>query len=162
MVSTYLVCIGITSAVHVDTNYIMYLCTLVELCLKSTYFQFAKSFYEQIEGVAMGSPLSPTVAKLFTEILEVWAPETSSWKPKMWRRYVDDIFVIWPYGDQQLEEFHCHLNELNPSNQFTIEMRKKVELPSLMCNSRIRAQRSTPQSAARHTWTDTSTLTPTT
>ena len=35
------------------------LCVLVELCLKSTYFQFGKSYYEQVEGAAVGSPLSP-------------------------------------------------------------------------------------------------------
>ena len=39
----------------------------------------------------------------------------------MWRRYGDDVFVFWPRGDQQLEEFHHHLNELNPSIQFMIE-----------------------------------------
>ena len=43
------------------------LCTLVELCLRSTYFQFSKSFYEQVEGAAMGSPLSPIVANIFME-----------------------------------------------------------------------------------------------
>ena len=39
----------------------------------------------------------------------------------MWRRYVDDVFVIWPHRDQHLEEFHCHLNGLNSSIKFTIE-----------------------------------------
>ena len=91
------------------------LCTLVELCLKSTYFQFGKSFYEQVEGAAMGSPLSPIVANIFMEDFEARALETSPWKPMMWCRYVDDVFVIWPQGDQQLEEFHCHLKGLNPS-----------------------------------------------
>ena len=50
------------------------LCTLVELCLKSTYFQFGESFYEQVDGAAMGSPLSPIVANIF---MEVWALDTS-------------------------------------------------------------------------------------
>ena len=63
----------------------------------------------------MGSPLSPIVANIFMEDLEAETLETSPWKPKMWRRYVDDVFVIWPHGDQQLEEFHLHLNGLNPS-----------------------------------------------
>ena len=97
------------------------LCALVELCLKSTYFQFGKSFYEQVEGAAMGSPLSPIVANIFLEDLETRALETSAWKPKMWRRYVDDVLVVWPHGDQLLEEFHQHLNKQNPSIQFTVE-----------------------------------------
>ena len=96
------------------------LCAPVELCLKSTYFQFGKSFYEQVEGAAMGSPLSPIVANIFLEDLETRALETSAWKPKMWRRYVDDVLVVWPHGDQLLEEFHQHLNKQNPSIQLYI------------------------------------------
>ena len=46
------------------------LCHLVELCLKSTYFQFNRSFFEQVKGAAMGSPLSPIVANIFMEGLE--------------------------------------------------------------------------------------------
>ena len=69
----------------------------------------------------MGSPLSPIVANIFLEDLETRALETSAWKPKMWRRYVDDVLVVWPHGDQLLEEFHQHLNKQNPSIQFTVE-----------------------------------------
>ena len=39
----------------------------------------------------------------------------------MRRRCVDDVLVIWPHGDQRLEEFHLHLNGQNPSIQFTLE-----------------------------------------
>jgi hypothetical protein len=36
---------------------------LVELCLRSTFFNNQREFYEQTSGVAMGSPLSPIVDK---------------------------------------------------------------------------------------------------
>ena len=32
---------------------------LLEFCLKNTYFSFEGQFYEQVEGVAMGSPVVP-------------------------------------------------------------------------------------------------------
>ena len=35
---------------------------LLEFCLRSTYFTFKGRFYEQQEGAAMGSPISPIVA----------------------------------------------------------------------------------------------------
>ena len=40
---------------------------LLEYCLTSTYFIFQGRFYEQQEGAAMGSPISPIVANLYME-----------------------------------------------------------------------------------------------
>ena len=38
--------------------------------LHNTYFSFQNKFYEQVEGVAMGSPFSPIVANLYMEYFE--------------------------------------------------------------------------------------------
>ena len=35
---------------------------LLEFCLRSTYFTYQGKHYEQLEGAAMGSPISPIVA----------------------------------------------------------------------------------------------------
>ena len=43
---------------------------LLEFCLKNTYFSFQDQFYEQGEGAAMGSHVSPIVANLYMEYLE--------------------------------------------------------------------------------------------
>ena len=40
---------------------------LLEFCLKNTYFSFQGQFYEQVEGVSMGAPVSPIVANLYME-----------------------------------------------------------------------------------------------
>ena len=34
------------------------------------YFSFQDQFYEQVKGVAMGSPVSPIVASLYMEYFE--------------------------------------------------------------------------------------------
>ena len=43
---------------------------LLEFCLKNTYFSFQGQFFEQVEGAAMGSPVSPIVVNLYMEFLE--------------------------------------------------------------------------------------------
>lgn len=57
-------------------------CSLVELCLHFTYLQFEGTFFEQVDGAAMRSPLSPIVANLFMEGFERKALEMASLHPK--------------------------------------------------------------------------------
>ena len=59
------------------TMTVKHISCLLEFCFRNTYFSFQGRFYEQTEGVAMGSPISPIVANLFMEDLEVQAIKTS-------------------------------------------------------------------------------------
>ena len=43
----------------------------------STYFTFQEKFYEQVEGAAMGSPISPIVGNLYMEDFEMRALNTA-------------------------------------------------------------------------------------
>ena len=54
---------------------------LLEFCLKNTYFSFQDQFYEQVEGAAMGSLVSPIVANLYMEYLEHKALSTAPHPP---------------------------------------------------------------------------------
>ena len=54
------------------------------------YFLFQDQFYEQVEGVAMGSPVSPIVVNLCMEYFEQKALSTAP-TPRFWCRYVDDM-----------------------------------------------------------------------
>ena len=56
---------------------------LLEFCLKNTYFSFQGQFYEQVEGAAMGSPVSPIVANLYMEYLEQKALSTAPHPPQI-------------------------------------------------------------------------------
>ena len=51
--------------------------SLLEFCLKSTYFTFQGKHYKQLEGAAMGSPISPIFADLYMENFEVKAISTA-------------------------------------------------------------------------------------
>ena len=74
--------------------------SLYKHVLTSTYFCFDGQFYEQTDGVAMGSPLSPVIANFYMEDFETKAIEKATHKPACWYRYVDDTFVIWPRGQE--------------------------------------------------------------
>ena len=41
--------------------------TCLTFCLRSTYFTFQGRYYEQLEGVAMVSPINPIVSNLYME-----------------------------------------------------------------------------------------------
>ena len=68
--------------------------TLLEFCLKNTYFLFQGKYYKQLHGAAMGSPISPLIANLFMEEFEVKALSSAPHPPHLWLRHVDYTFVI--------------------------------------------------------------------
>ena len=95
---------------------------LLEFYLKNTYFSFQGQFYEQVEGAAMGSPVSPIVANLYMEYLEQKALSTAP-TPRFWGRYVDDTFVIHKEANKQ--GFLQHINSVDPAIRFTVEDNKE-------------------------------------
>ncbi|XP_046395746.1 uncharacterized protein LOC124163008 [Ischnura elegans] len=99
--------------------------------LNSTYFQYHGEFYEQSDGVAMGSPLSPTIANFFMEDFEEKALSSAPLKPLLFLRYVDDTFVVWPHGRRSLDEFFDHMNCQHSSIKFTMEIEENNRLPFL-------------------------------
>ena len=54
--------------------------------------------YQQEEGAAMGSPLSPVLANVYMEYFEEMRSSSTSLKLSMWLRYVDDIPYLAPTG----------------------------------------------------------------
>jgi len=76
-------------------------------------FCFDGQFYEQTDGVAMGSPLSPVTANFFLEDFEKKAIKQATHKPVCWFIYVDDTFVIWSHGQEKLTEFLNRFNGLH-------------------------------------------------
>ena len=67
----------------------------------------------------MGSPVSPIVANLHMEAFENRSITTAVNPPRIWKRYVDDTFVIQQHIHK--EEFLSHTNSVDPSIQFTVE-----------------------------------------
>ena len=97
--------------------------SLLEFCITSTYFSFQGKFYEQVEGAAMGSPLSPIVVNIYMENFEVEAITSAPNPPQFWKRYVDDTFTILQSSTK--DEFLERLNSIDQQIQFTAEEQRE-------------------------------------
>ena len=96
---------------------------LLELCLTPTYSTFQNNFYRLSGGVAMGSPVSSVVANISIEDLEQKAVTTAGERgPRMWRRYVDDVFSL--LLRKNVEPFLNHLNAMDDNITFTVERKR--------------------------------------
>ena len=95
---------------------------LLEFVLDNNYFIVDGTFYKQIFGCPMGSPVSAILANLVMEHVEERALLSASHPPKWWYRYVDDSHVC--IAREHLTEFHSHLNSVNPHIKFTVEEEK--------------------------------------
>ena len=75
----------------------------------------------------MGSPLSPMLANIYMEYFEEMS---TSLKPSMWLRYVDETFIFWPH-QEDVQTLLDHVNSIRPSIQFTMEKEQDNKLSSL-------------------------------
>ena len=92
---------------------------LLETVLKLNTFEFDNKYYLQKFGTAMGSKLAPFMGKLEKTILT-----SSPLKPVYYRRFIDDIFMLWPHSEEELVRFIQHMNRANGSIQFAYEKSK--------------------------------------
>ena len=69
--------------------------------LQNNLFNFESKIYKQIDEVAMGSPLDPTLANAFLCFhQQIWLNECpDEFKPAYYRRYVDNVFVLFRSPD---------------------------------------------------------------
>ena len=70
---------------------------MLSLTTKENIILFDQKYYSQIDGVAMGSPLVPTLAKIFLCYHDTtWLNNCpKSFKPVYYKRYVNYIFVLF-------------------------------------------------------------------
>ena len=93
---------------------------------------FNDILYKQKDGLAMGSPLGPTMANVFLLFYEMkWLEQCpNKFKPVFYRRYVDDIFVLFESAEH-LSKFHAYLNTCHPNMSFSFEQETNGKLAFL-------------------------------
>ena len=76
----------------------------------------------------MGLPLSPVLANIYMEYFEEMTLGSTSLKPSIRLRYVDDTFILWPH-QEDVQILLDHVNSIQPYIQFTMEKEQDNKLP---------------------------------
>ena len=92
---------------------------LVHLVLTTTWHTFNSQFYQQTDGVAMGGPSSSATAEIYMQAYECTAITTALQPPRVWERFVDDVYSI--FKSTHLENVFHHINNLHENIKFTME-----------------------------------------
>ena len=102
---------------------------LMKIATSEVQFVFNNTLYCQTDGVAMGSPLGPTLANIFMGYLE-YSVSPSSSSQIIYIRYMDDCLVISKTKEEN-EVLFDKLNSLHSMISFTREIEENNELPFL-------------------------------
>ena len=105
---------------------------LLSICTSKSLVLFDGEFYKQIDGVAMSSPLGPTLADIFLCFHEqIWLDNCPvEFKPVIYRRFVDDIFLLFR-SKEHIEKFYLYLNCQHPNIRFTSEIEENNSISFL-------------------------------
>ena len=99
-----------------------YLVKLLKLVMECNIFKFDDEFWIQLIGTSMGTRVAPTYANIFMgkleQILLSKCPRNLKTFIHTWRRFIDDIFVIWSGTQDQFQEFFDFLNSYHPTIKF--------------------------------------------
>ena len=95
---------------------------LLKFASYDSFLTFDNEYYCQLDGVTMRSQLGPTLANAFLYPFkkQCFSDSPQEFCPIIYRRYVDDIFVIFN-SHEQLKKFVEYINTRHPRVKFTFE-----------------------------------------
>ena len=94
-----------------------------------SFFIFDEKFYEQCDGVAMGSPLGPILVNVFMCHFEnIWLENyPAHFKPIVSIIFVDDTFLLFRTKDH-VEQSKNYLNKQHKNIKFTSKIEENGSL----------------------------------
>ena len=67
--------------------------------------EFNEQFYLQIQGTAMGTKMARAYANIFMDKLEEYLINLAPNHIHTWKRFMDDIFIIWTGTTAEFEQY---------------------------------------------------------
>ena len=105
---------------HKDPEITSQICKLLETILQQNYSTFHEQIYQPDKGIAMGSPISGTIAEIFLQYLEHIhvRPLLDSKQILFYTRYRDDILIIYDNESTNQDTLVQDTNSMHDSLQF--------------------------------------------
>jgi len=105
---------------HNEPEIATQICKLLETILHKNYFIFQEQIYQPNKGIAMGSPISGTIAEIFLQHLEHIhiRPLLKSKQIWFYTRYIDDILIIYDTESTDQDYLIQHANSMHTNLQF--------------------------------------------
>ena len=73
----------------------------------------------------MGTKMAVAFANLFMAEIETKMLNQSNIKPRVWKRYIDDIFSLWDASKQDIDQFIEQANTIHPTIKLKAEISEK-------------------------------------
>ncbi|XP_023239508.1 uncharacterized protein LOC111638098 [Centruroides sculpturatus] len=92
---------------------------LIEFTYRSNYFETNGEYYTQTDGISMGSVIGPKLAELI--MIDIDNIICNIPGIKFYKRYVDDILIIYDETEIKIEEINKQTNSIHKAIKFKIE-----------------------------------------
>ena len=106
-----------------------YLREMLRLIRKENSFQFNGKDYLQTHGTAMGTKMAVAFANIFMANIEKEILTQSTYKPLVWKRFIDDVFSLWNITKDEVVDFIERANKFHPTIKFTAEISERNHIP---------------------------------
>ena len=95
---------------------------LLTVVIHNMNFEFYSENFLQTGATTMGTLLAPNYGNLVMDRFETRALAGYHLKPLIWKRFIDDVFMIWTHCKDSLKKFIIEfLNSLHLTIKFTHE-----------------------------------------
>ncbi|CAJ0928437.1 unnamed protein product [Ranitomeya imitator] len=116
----------LTEYTNFSPDQLQFCMDLLVLVLHKNFFLFSDQYYIQKTGTAMGSNMAPPYANIFMfmaafEETYVYTHLLFQKHSIYWKRYIDDVFMIWKGDEDLLLQFVSDMNSCVPNLSFSIQ-----------------------------------------
>jgi hypothetical protein len=99
---------------------------LLKIILEQNYFQHEDNFYKPNKGIAMGPPISNTLAEIYLQFFErIYLKHYLETKNIIYyKRYVDDLIIIYDHTKINADTIHDIINSTDVHLEFKLTKEK--------------------------------------